>query len=176
MNSILSKGNFIKWSDTDEEGSFSYVGQVLKVANKVVTFMLPNGGEISVPTNDGTFTKAKKPAKWNVKAEPTKRTATIGRTSVQKAVTRAKRVTGGPSKKDQAIDLYKQFYSQSDGIHMARKDAIQMFVEQLDMTPAGASTYVAMVRKIVTQQENNNVYNCYNVHRWDEINTTKCWI
>jgi len=46
------------------------------------------------------------------------------------------------SKAQKAISIYKLMIEQNNGEFPARKDAIKQFVEQLDMTPKGASTYV----------------------------------
>lgn len=47
------------------------------------------------------------------------------------------------SKKEQAIELFKVNKSKT------RKEIIELFVEQLDMTPAGAATYYSTAKKTV---------------------------
>jgi len=51
------------------------------------------------------------------------------------------------AKKEMAIELYKKMVDENNGKFPSRKDAIQRFVDEIGMTPAGASTYVANCKK-----------------------------
>jgi len=51
------------------------------------------------------------------------------------------------AKKEMAIALYKKMVEENDGKYPSRKIAIDRFVEEIGMTPAGASTYVANCKK-----------------------------
>lgn len=51
------------------------------------------------------------------------------------------------AKKEQAIALYKKMVNENNGNHPSRQNAIKRFVDEVGMTPAGASTYVANCKK-----------------------------
>jgi len=51
------------------------------------------------------------------------------------------------AKKEMAIKLYKKLVEENNGKFPARQDAIKRFVDEIGMTPAGASTYVANCKK-----------------------------
>jgi len=138
--SNFKKNEFVKWTATDEEGQFSHKGKVTRLTKTEVDITTQNDGVITVGLTDGSFTKIKKIKNFSA---PSKN---IGRTAMQNAVVKAKRKTGGPSKKDRAIELYRNMTS-ALGVTPARQYAIGRFVDELGMTVAGASTYVAMAKK-----------------------------
>ena len=129
------KNTFIKWSDKDEQGTFSHVGQVVKHEDGMVIFTDKHGGECGVPEDEGKFKQVRKPKSWKAPAK------NIGRTAVNKAVKKAKRVAGAPTKYEQVVAVFKSAQPRS------RKEAIALVVEEVQMTPAGASTYVAKANK-----------------------------
>ena len=146
----FSKGDFIKWECADEEGAFSYVGRVNYHKDGRINFTTNAGSIIGVPEDDGTFTKIDKPKGFIGESKPRKREKkTVIKTTVKRE--RKPRNTNGPTKREQAIDLYKQHYLQSGNIHPPRQQMIDTFVEHLSMTSAGASTYVAMCKKEMTK-------------------------
>ena len=51
------------------------------------------------------------------------------------------------AKKQQAIDLYNKMVEENNGEFPSRQDAIKRFVDEVGMTKAGASTYVANCKK-----------------------------
>lgn len=90
-------------------------------ANKATTFLINN------PWND-------------VETETTTVTTADGTTT--DIVTVKKKRGKGPSKRDLSIQLYTKVKDQN----MTRAQLIELFVKELDLTPAGASTYVANCR------------------------------
>lgn len=121
-------GDFIEWTSQDEEGKFTHVGKVLSVDDNEVE-LLTKVGTMTVPLDDGSFKKTK-PIKL---ADITEVMA-----KVKKEIAVAK--TG--TKLERAVVLYRNMKDAT------RQKLIKAFVEELDMTPAGASTYAAKVRKI----------------------------
>jgi len=124
----MNKGDFIKWTSTDEEGAFSHVGRVLEVTDTNVTFETKMC-VMTVPLTDGTFESAKAFKIDTPVAQPT--------APKQKA-----KATKTGTKLERAVVIYRQMKDAT------RKELIEAFVKQLDMTPAGASTYAAQVRKL----------------------------
>lgn len=55
---------------------------------------------------------------------------------------RAKKVTGGPSKLERALEIYKA------NLGMAKVNLIDKIKETLDMSPAGATTYYYNAKKL----------------------------
>lgn len=133
----FKKGTFVRWTSKDDDGKFSHVGQVVKHAQGMIEFEVGQHGSVmGVPEDDGSFTKCKKPRNW--KKAPT--TTTI-KTTKPKA--RRKNTSGTPSKKDQAIIIYRDLFGKGHG-----KDAtIQRFQDVLDMTKAGATTYFYIAKR-----------------------------
>lgn len=121
-------GDFIKWTGTEDGESFSYVGQIISQNDVWIEFQTPLG-RMCVKRTDGKF-EAAKPISLEVecKAKPT-----IGAT---------KRDVKEGSKLERAVAIYKAMAEPTRG------KLIEAFVAQLGMTPAGASTYAAQVRKL----------------------------
>jgi len=128
----FKKNSFIKWSSQDEEGTFSHTGQVVKHADGMIIFTDKKGGEMGVPEDEGKFTSARKPKTWK-KPVADKVTKPVAK--------KAKRVAGAPTKYEQVVELFNAEKPRS------RKEAIALAVEEVEMTPAGASTYVAKANK-----------------------------
>lgn len=136
-------GNFVKWSHTDEEGKFHHTGEVTKLTDEEVTIVIsPSGSSITIDLTEdhGSFKVINKPADWGF-VKPEKDI-----TPMPAKVKAKKTNSGQASKKDLALELYKQMMDNS--IHPSRKDVIDRFVAELGMTPAGASTYAAMCKKV----------------------------
>ena len=121
-------GDFIKWTGQDEDGKFSHTGKIVSLNEVWVEFQTPVG-RMCVKRTDGKFETAK-PISLEVesKAKPT-----IGAT---------KRDVKEGSKLERAVAIYKAMAEPTRG------KLIEAFVAQLGMTPAGASTYAAQVRKL----------------------------
>lgn len=132
------KNTFIKWSDKDDQGTFSYVGQVVKHADGMIVFVDTKGSEMGVPEDEGTFTVARKPKHWK---KPTTTPNTDAVQAMFKAVKKAVKRTDGKTKFDLVVEAMTEHRPAS------RKEAIALVVEEADMTPAGASTYVAKANK-----------------------------
>lgn len=126
----FKKGTFIKWTSKDDEGTFSHVGQVISHKAGMIVFQDKMGGEMGVPEDEGTFTKARKPKTWTAK-----RPAPAAKAAP--APKRKRRSSGKATKKEQAMTLYRDLVEKGHG-----KDVfIQRLQDVLGMTPAGATTY-----------------------------------
>lgn len=124
---------FIQWISADEFGAFSHIGQQLSRKDGMITMLLNGGGTVTFAEDDGVVESAKKPANWGevvVAAEPEK-----------KAVTRTR--NGGPSKKEQALQIYRDLAGKGHGKDMT----IQRFMDVLGMSKAGATTYFYTCKK-----------------------------
>ena len=132
----FNKNVFIKWTSTDEDGKFSYVGQVISHVDGMIVFH-NSTGTMGVPEDEGTFAATRKPKKWNTKAP-------VAVKSVKPVKKKAHRST----KSDGSFTKYHQVVAQmNENRPASRKDAIALVVREVGMTPAGASTYVAKANK-----------------------------
>lgn len=120
-------GEFIKWTGKEDGESFSYVGQIISINEVWVEFQTPIG-KVCVKRTDGKF-EAAEPIALEVE-----------KVKVPKA-DKAKRDPKTGTKLEQAIVIYKAMDEPT------RAKLIEAFVTQLGMTPAGASTYAAQVKK-----------------------------
>lgn len=125
----MKVGDRIKWRSQDENGEFVTVGKVYAINDKFVWFFA-EGLQMSVPLTDGTFEVT------NVA------TTTEVKVAAEAAITKAKAAVRTGTKLEQAVDIYKGMKDAT------RQKLIKAFVDQLEMTTAGASTYAAKVRKI----------------------------
>lgn len=136
--------NYMKWTTSDSKGEVTYVGRVLS-SKKDVVVLETSVGTMTVSKDDGSFAPARKPKNapvvTKVEKKVKKEKATVTHTVKSKK-------RSGPSKKDAAIVLYESLISK-DGRLPSRKVVIDAFIDKLDMTVAGASTYEYTVRKIV---------------------------
>ena len=153
MSDIFKKGSFVKFTDSDEDGEYSFVGQIQRVDNKAEMIHLyaeKPYGEIGLPFSDkSNMTSAKKPRGWKVPssqsinraARPRKKTeiTVISATSTKGKTKMPK--TG--SKGEQVLNIVRANADKS------RKELIDIVVDQIGMTPAGASTYVSNSRKLL---------------------------
>ncbi len=134
----FSKGKWIEWTGSDDEGTFAHVGQVIASSKSFVTFAVPHGGELTVQKSDGSFKNVRK-RKSAV--------AAIGENVRKREVAKkaAERATGkAPSVKMMTvITLLKEHKPES------RKAAIALIVEKVGMSAGGASTYYNTARKHV---------------------------
>lgn len=143
----FKKDSFVKFSDADNDGNFSIVGQVVgQMKTGELTIRHETGGTLTFASDDLLkIVETKKPANWSVtnpvKKEKRTTNSCIGRTGMNRAIDKAKRFAERTSKKDQVIELYKSMDNPT------RKEAIETFVSELDMTPAGASTYYSMAKR-----------------------------
>ena len=134
-------GDFVKWTSTDESGTFSHRGQVIDLTDTIVVLNTTEG-RMGVRLEDGKFTKTRKFDLPDVQpvVKPKARKTKSKKTGA------AKRPSGQPregSKLAQAIEIAKSLET------VDRKTLIAAFVDQLGMTPAGASTYASNVKKFV---------------------------
>jgi hypothetical protein len=121
-------GEYIKWTGQEGGESFSYVGQIISI-NEVWVEMQTAHGRFCVKRTDGTF-EASEPVALEVKSAA-KPTLNVPKRDVKEG-----------SKLERAVAIYKAMAEPTRG------KLIEAFVAQLGMTPAGASTYAAQVRKI----------------------------
>ena len=134
------RGTFLNWKSGDENGSFEVDGQVVSHKDGMIAFNLWVGGQYNIPEDDGTFTVISKPRNWTgpdlLEKEPTK-------TSHKPTKRRTPRTKGGPTKADQV----KQLLEERPELLDSRAAAIQVIMDEIGMTKAGASTYFQNVRK-----------------------------
>lgn len=139
----FTKGQFIRWTSKDNEGTFSHVGQVISHKNGVIVFADANGGKMGVPDTDGKFEVAKKPRTWGAKIGGAKRKVKATSTAHKPVKQKRVRAKGGETKLDQVIALLRNDPPAS------RKDAIAKIVEAGITTAAGASTYYNSAKKVL---------------------------
>lgn len=134
----FKKGQFIRWTCTDDEGEFSHIGQVISHSKGMVTCTDTNGGEFGVHESDGTFEICKKPRNWAV-AKPTMKKESKTVTTTAKST----RSEGGTTKLDLVVNLLRKDPPKN------RKEAIDKIVAAGISTPAGASTYYNNAKKVL---------------------------
>jgi len=136
---------FIKWTSTDEQGTFSHVGQQLSNNKKGVSMLLADGSQISFPQGDGTVESVNKPRNWTASVSKdvkpskikTKRTKGTSVRSLEKKARKAKKGT----KKEKALKIVAESF-------IGGKDAtIKRLMDELEMTTAGATTYFYSCKK-----------------------------
>lgn len=118
-------GDFIKWTGQDEDGKFSHTGKIVSLNDVWVEFQTPVGLMC---------------VKRTEKLEPAQPVAL--KSEAKPKVEAAKREPGTGTKLERAVAIYKAMTEPT------RQKLIEAFVAQLGMTPAGASTYAAQVRKL----------------------------
>ena len=138
MNNI-SNGSLVKWSSTDENGYFSHYGEVVEKNDNFIT-MKGDFGVFKIPTTDGEFEVVDSIPK------STKSQQQLGVKKVKTVLVKTSKKKDN-TKSEKALELYKQNSS------MTRKELICLFVQELGMSMAGASTYVYNCKKIC---ENEN--------------------
>ena len=124
----FSKGKWIEWTGSDEEGTFAHVGEVVK-SKSTVTFAVPHGGEMTVSKSDGSFKNVRK------------RKARLVRPPVHLAAPVTRPLS---ERMKQVVALFAE-----DGMTISRQDAIARIVSEMGMSAAGASTYWNTARKHV---------------------------
>ena len=150
----MKTGQFAKWTSTEDGKPFVYVGKIVSLAKGRVA-MATVDGEMSFLMTDGELVSAKKPTEFDQRVAA--RTARIEKAARKPAVARkpkAQKRVAGQSKLDRARVLLRgRIVANStpvnvDRVHgLVRKEAIALLCEELDMTPAGASTYFAKIKK-----------------------------
>jgi len=131
---------FVKWSSSDESGKFDHIGQVINRTDKSVTLLLSTGSTMNIPVDDGEFKSIKQPKDWSL-SKPEKDQPK----SIKKSTTTSTKKSTGETKKDKAVAIYKEMMNGST--HPTRKDVINRFMTELDMTINGASTYQYNIKK-----------------------------
>lgn len=146
----LNKGDFIKWSFTDGQGRYHWIGQVVSHKDGMIEFENSVGSVFGIPEGDGTIEKIAKPSSWD-RERASLGKALIARTREEKkaAVKSIKKPktnrSGQPTKIDQVIALLNE----NPDLINNRKQAIDEIVRVVGMTPAGASTYFSNAKKKV---------------------------
>jgi len=140
MNFI--RDEFVQWTGTDQAGKFSHIGQVVSCSDESIEFVTPHG-VISTSVDDGAFRHISRPQDWSVVLP--KSTKKPVKTTHTKPTVKPMATAKVGSKKEKALDLYTLMMD--NGSHPQRKDVIESFMANLDMTKAGASTYQAMCKK-----------------------------
>ena len=131
----FKKDSFVKWTAEDDDGSFNYVGRVVRSNAQTVT-MHTSHGLMTVAITDGTFTAARRPKSMK-HVKPTN----LEHPKASK-LPKAKRVLKAGTVKAQVFELLK-------GKTVTRKEAIAMIVEAGLSSPAGASTHFNSVKDLI---------------------------
>ena len=124
----FSKGKWIEWTGSDEEGTFAHVGEVVSSTKTTVTFAVPHGGQLTVEKKDGSF-KNVRSRKSRAVRPPKHLAAPVTRPLSERM--------------QQVVALFEK------GTTISRQDAIAKIVAEMGMTAAGASTYWNTARKFV---------------------------
>lgn len=126
---------WIKWTSTDEDGTFSHTGQITGSTKTSVTLQTAEGS-ITIDKSDGTFADARKPK---------------GSKAVTAAATPAP--AAAPAGLRPVEELSDKMRSCIDLIRSAsvttRKELIQVLVTGLDMSAASASTFYNTAKRYV---------------------------
>lgn len=125
-------GDSIKWTATDESGKFSHVGVVEKVNEKWVDFRTKKDGLMSIRLVDGTFEVVQ-----------------VADTSLDTSVVSEKPNATSPSVARTGSKLERAILLVKANPEATPAQLKQMFIDQLEMTTAGAQTYVYTARKAV---------------------------
>lgn len=144
----MNKNDFIKWTSVDNEGEFEHSGRVESVSANMI-YLETDHGLMGIPKTDGNFESIEPfEIKRNDPMSKKNATAKTANKSEKKAAAPKKVVAKkeGVSKADQALEIVRQ------NPKAARKELIQMFVDQLGMSIAGASTYVYNAKKKLAEQ------------------------
>lgn len=146
MKTELKEGMFVRWASLDEtKSTIKFDGRIASIGNNIVV-LVTDHGIMGIPVDDGTFEPIRKPKNFQdvkiVKEVPAKKPAT--------SIVRTPRESNGVSKKDRAFQSYRDLKCllAQDGMEPTRKVVVDMFVRDLGMTPAGASTYASMVMRL----------------------------
>jgi hypothetical protein len=134
----MKRGDHIRWNSTDDQGNFTHTGIVTEITDKTVS-MKTKMGLFTVPLNDGSFEILKDAgdacAELMVSDEESSKPASA-------APSRGKR-----SSKQQGSKLERAIAIAKTMPNASQKELIAAFMEQLDMTKAGATTYYYNVKK-----------------------------
>lgn len=128
---------YIKWTSKDEEGEYTHTGQIVGLDETKVTFRT-KAGVMSIAYDEGDFEKMKA-FKLDDPTPAPRLLVTSARTPV--IIQNRRRDPNVATKLDRAQELYQTLTDKT------RKSVIKTFIEQLGMTPAGASTYQAICKK-----------------------------
>ncbi len=132
MTILNDKSNgFVKWSCVDEDGEFQYVGEITKVdlTENFIEFVDSKDSLHHVPLDDGKFELTEKPKNWKVN------TGYFVTTNKEKPKVKRTKKSTGPSKKEAARAIFEETK------HEGRSSVISCFMNSLEMSKAGASTY-----------------------------------
>jgi hypothetical protein len=135
--------SFVKW--TGEDGGFSYVGQIKHFDGETYSIDTEYG-IMGVPKDDGRIEQVSKPDWWQSDVITVTPVSDAKPKAPRKKSKRQRLKGGGPTKLDQVVHLLEG----NPALLNNRKDAIVSIVEQLGMTPAGASTYYSNAKKRLT--------------------------
>jgi hypothetical protein len=134
---MFEKNKFIKWTGKDDQGKFSYTGQIKSVTDDVVVFEDSRGSEYGIPKDEGQWAPISKPKGWKKVPAPVAKPAPKAPKATRKSS------SGGPTKKEQALILVRDIYGKGHGKDMA----IQRIQDVLGMSKAGATTYFYNAKK-----------------------------
>lgn len=138
-----SVNDFVQFIGQDEQGKFTQIGRVIELKEDRVIFGT-EFGVIDTPIDDGKFKKISKPRGFKIQGAPKK-----SEEKVTNVIVKPQRVKSGPSKYDLCLESIKKYVDEF-GQFPTRKVGIEWLVRQCDMTPAGASTYFAKIKKVLT--------------------------
>ena len=123
------KGKFVRWTATDEQGEFSYVGKCIG-DSKTMMIILTNKGEMLIDKTDGKIEAARKPKNW-MRSKDAAPVETPKAPKAPKDVkkTTAKKGRKGPTKISIAVDTLKDV----DQSAVTRAQMIEMVQKALGL-------------------------------------------
>lgn len=137
----MKVGDHVAWTSQDDEGKLSHRGMVVTIKTGWVKILTPFG-LIGIPDGDGTI-KQSTPVK-GIKGAIKKHNALPKKIKESKVAVSAPAGATG-SRFDQMMEMFAE--AKDTGLVPNRAETIQRAVNTYDMTPAGASTYYAKVKK-----------------------------
>lgn len=143
------KDNYVRIDGSGEDGH--NVGKVVSVKGKEV--VLQNGPTTFTVARDAVIARisAKEAAgeivttDSNVTVLESPKAEVVHINKPEEKEENAEKKEKGPSKKSRAIEIFNETKTANDGV-VIRKDVIKKYMEEIDLSKAGASTYYANIK------------------------------
>lgn len=134
--------SYIQFAIKDNDQSVSYVGQLIKRTQQRIEVKTKQG-VLGLPVSDIIDLKVVDEQAYSTSPGIEKDNSVVyeSRTITNKPTQHRE----GSTRLNQALEIYQSLMT--DNQHPARQSVIQSFVEQIGMTPAGASTYQQICKK-----------------------------
>ena len=150
------KGKFVRWTATDEQGEFSYVGECIG-DSKTMMIINTDKGEMLVPKDDGVIEAARKPKNWAAgAAEAAKPVRATSKPKAEKKpverkpkATKAAKTERAPKAGSRVAEAVA-ILSAADRANMTRQQMIKMLEEKLgiDDHKKASGLYQSAIKKV----------------------------